>query len=225
MVGSRVFLCHRNCLLSECLASALRAMGPFECAVVEPDDPLVSLSKFAADAADVLMLDPTLEGDQAAALLSRFRARYPESRLILMVSASAVDRIAEFASLNGNGWILDDVSLTDVRGAIDAVLSGSAYCSPRLANALLAQLGGSNPSAHWKACADDLKLTSREREVLQLIAWEQMSNKQIARRLQVSLFTVKNHVHNIIGKLGVEDRHEAVSMAQRRRLLIGPRVG
>lgn len=59
-------------------------------------------------------------------------------------------------------------------------------------------------------------LTEREREILLLICTEDLGNKQIAKRLHLSLYTVKNHIHNIIEKLGVADRHEAARMMEHR---------
>src|SRR4029077_2632670 len=103
--------------------------------------------------------------------------------------------------------------------AIQAVLSGRPYCSPQLANALFVQLGTHDPSHRWSQYMDDARLTAREREILRMIALEQLGNKQIARRLHVSLYTVKNHVHNIIEKLGVEDRHQAAQVARSHRLV------
>ena len=58
---------------------------------------------------------------------------------------------------------------------------------------------------------DNARLTVREREILRIIAVEQLGNKQIARRLHVSLYTVKNHVHSIMKKLDVRERGEAVT--------------
>ncbi len=225
MAGSRVFLCHRNRLLSECLASALERLGHFDCFVIDPEIAVVSLAELATGArADLLLLDPTLGSGQAESIAQHFRALFPDSRLLVLVSAAAVDRVVEFAQMQSHGWILEDVSFSDVCSAIETVLAGRSFCSPELANALLAQLGRRDSRHNWLEHLDDIQLTSREREVLQLIAWERLSNKQIARRLHVSMFTVKNHVHNIIEKLGVEDRHQAVAYANRRRLLVGEPV-
>ena len=62
------------------------------------------------------------------------------------------------------------------------------------------------------------RLTSRERQVLELVA-ERQSNKEIAKALALSIFTIKNHVHNILKKLNVENRLEAVVLAQQENLL------
>ena len=71
----------------------------------------------------------------------------------------------------------------------------------------------------------DCQLTRREVEVLRLIAHRNLCNKQIARELRVSVYTVKNHVHSIIGKLSVEDRRMAVRHAVRQGLLSDPIAG
>jgi DNA-binding CsgD family transcriptional regulator len=62
-------------------------------------------------------------------------------------------------------------------------------------------------------------LTLRELEILRLIADNRLSNKQIARQLSISMYTVKNHVHNILEKLDAQDRHDAVEIARQRHLL------
>jgi DNA-binding NarL/FixJ family response regulator len=103
--------------------------------------------------------------------------------------------------------------------AIEVVRAGASYFSPELANALFAQLNGSDQQSSWGPYVDTQRLTPREREILRLIASENLSNKQIARRLHLSLYTVKNHVHNIIEKMDVNDRHGAAQLAQRRHLI------
>lgn len=222
MASHRVFVCHRNRLLTECLASALLGSGPLDCRVIDAEDPIASLTSLADGALnDLLVLDPTLDGERARLAASQFRAGCPAGRLILMISGAAIGRMMEFAPLQADGWILDDASLSDVRSAIETVLAGTAYCSPRLGTAIITQLGRIGLRGAQGYPDDGAGLTVRELEVLRLIADERLSNKQIARRLHVSLFTVKNHVHHIIEKLGVEDRHEAALLAHRRQLLTG----
>ncbi|MEI8384203.1 MAG: response regulator transcription factor [Planctomycetota bacterium] len=133
--------------------------------------------------------------------------------------------MVELAQFVGDGCLYEEVPLINVSAAIETVLSGQSFCSPELANALMAQIGRRGHLASWSQHVDDVQLTSREREVLELIAWENLGNKQIARRLEVSLYTVKNHVHNILEKLGVADRHDAVHHARQRKLLVGDRSG
>jgi two-component system nitrate/nitrite response regulator NarL len=76
------------------------------------------------------------------------------------------------------------------------------------------------PSESGVADGRDGHLTMREGEILRMIAYQNLSNKQIARELRLSIYTVKNHVHSIIEKLGTEDRMAAARHAVRRGLLI-----
>jgi DNA-binding NarL/FixJ family response regulator len=222
MSSISVYLCHRNRLLTDCLAAILCQNKGFKCTVLDPAVPTTSIARLMpAESPDVLLLDPTLPAEQVALVSQQFRARFPQSRLILMVSSLATDRMIEFAQLQCHGYVLEEVSLKEVRDAIDTVLEGRQFCSPQLANALLVHLGRIDPQQGLLQFLDDVRITSREREILQLIALERLSNKQIARRLHVSLYTVKNHIHNVIEKLGVEDRYEAVQFAQRRKWLVG----
>lgn len=112
------------------------------------------------------------------------------------------------------GWVTRGDSIADLRAAIEAVERGETRCSARSAAILVrcvarrAEPGGLEGGAG--ARRNDVRLTRRETEVLGLVG-EGLSNKQIARRLSIELPTVKNHVHNILEKLHVGGRSEAVA--------------
>jgi DNA-binding NarL/FixJ family response regulator len=138
---------------------------------------------------------------------------------MLLVSEAAAEHLVDLAPLGSQGCVSEDALLEDLRAALRVVLSGRPYCSPHLANALFAQLRRVDQGHRWGQYAEDARLTAREREILRMITLEHLANKQIARRLHVSLYTVKNHVHNILEKLGVEDRYRAAQLARSRRLV------
>jgi two-component system nitrate/nitrite response regulator NarL len=224
MPQPHIGLCHRNVLFSECLGAALDNSGVVQCSVFPPEmlaSFVNSLSKVVT--IQLVILDVSLSDDLADRVASEIHRYHPECKLLLMVAAPAVDRMFDLARFGGQGCLFEEVPLANVRTAIETVLAGRPYCSPELANALMAQMGQVNRNNTWSKHIDDVQLTVREREVLELIAWENLGNKQIARRLSVSLYTVKNHVHNIIEKLGVADRHEAVQFARKRKMLLGER--
>ncbi len=223
MPGPHVCLCHRNRLLSECLATALSESGDVVCSVLPPELAVATCStpQTAETTLELLLLDATLDDDLTDRVADAVRKYHPTCKLLLLIAEPAMNRMIELARLGSQGCLCDDVSLAEFRGAIQTVLSGRSYCSPQLANALLAQIGRIDHTQDWARHLDEVQLTSREREVLELIAREHLGNKQIARRLNVSLYTIKNHVHNIIEKLGVQDRHQAVQFAKRRRMLVG----
>lgn len=221
MPGPNVCLCHSNRLLSECLATALKENGHIDCHVLIPDEVFTTLpSRFGTQEIDLLLLDSTLEGDLSIRIVEQVKSLYQFCKIVLLVPEHALDRIFELAQIGGHGCLFEGAGLSDLHVAVQTVLKGEPFCSPQLAHALVAQVGRMNMKPDWPQQWDEAQLTSREREILSLIACQHLGNKQIARQLGLSLYTVKNHVHNIIEKLGVEDRHEAVQFARRRGLLV-----
>jgi DNA-binding NarL/FixJ family response regulator len=104
-----------------------------------------------------------------------------------------------------------------VQHALACVLAGQFVSPPRLVQSMFARLAGESvaPTSTWRTRAESADLTEREFEIVNLIA-DGLSNKQIARRLSVSLYTVKNHVHNLLQKLQASDRMAAVSHLRAR---------
>lgn len=224
MPAARVCFCHRSRLFSECLAATLNNFDDFDCHVVNLEEVLAtSPTAFGTVAVDVCLLDGSLEGDLMRRVVERLRELHPACKEVILIAEQTIDRMFQLAQLTSHGCFFEGAGLSDLRMAIQTVLDGEGYCSPQLANALLAQVGRIH---HRQELAAEMKrgsLSSRELEILELIAHQQLGNKQIASELNISLYTVKNHVHNIIEKLGVEDRHHAVLFARRRGLLSSER--
>lgn len=207
-------------MFSQCLENVLPQLASLECRAIAIDQLEATLATLlSAPHPDLLVLDAMVDTEHSNAVIDFLRSRLPSCKVLLIIPPSATERIASIAQLGSQGCVCEDIPLAELCAAIRTVLEGKTYCSPHLANALFFQLGRSDRNHHWSHFVDDVRLTEREREVLCLIAWEHLSNKQIARRLHVSLYTVKNHVHNLIEKLGVEGRNEAAMLAKRRNLL------
>jgi len=222
----KVLLCHRIRLFGECLAKALNETASLHCSVVAPQDIFSRLAQLEGGSVQLLLWDPMISTEHSF-VLEDLVERFPACKVMLLVSEAATEQLVDLAHHGSQGCIGEDVLFDELCSAIQVVLSGQSYCSPQLANVLFAQLGMLDRHHqmldrhhHWSKYVDDACLTAREREILRLITLEQLGNKQIARRLHVSLYTVKNHVHNIIEKLGVEDRHQAAQVARSRRLVI-----
>jgi DNA-binding NarL/FixJ family response regulator len=222
MHGPHVCLFHRNRLLSECLAASLIETSGCDCSVLSMESfDVDSPSPLGDRVIDLLLLDASLKGDLSSRVVNHIRQFHPECKVVLLIAEQSVHRMLEWAQFGSHGCLFEDVGLADVRLAIQTVLAGQQYCSPLLANALLTQVGRGDHKQGMSVPWDATHVTDREREILGLIACEQLGNKQIARQLGLSLYTVKNHVHNIIEKLGVQDRHEAVQFARRQGMLFG----
>jgi DNA-binding NarL/FixJ family response regulator len=189
------------------------------CHWLDPRDVLHVAHSWFCEPYELCLLDAAVPPGELSCVVSQMRCQLPACRLLFLVPESAMDRIVELTRFGSHGCVRECGSLEELCDAIRTVQSGKPYFSPELANALITQLNDSGSEKPWTQYVDDAQLTLREREVLRLIASENLSNKQIARRLHVSLYTVKNHVHNIIEKLDVSDRHAAAQLAKRRNLV------
>jgi len=159
---------------------------------------------------DVVLMDmvmPDMDGASATRLI---RMQSPSIQVLALTSFK--DEILVQSALQAGviGYLLKDVSADDLAQAIRAAHAGRATLSPEAAQVLV--------HAASQPPAPGFDLTERERTVL---AWmvEGLNNTQIAAQLSVSPSTVKSHVSNILSKLGVTSRTEAVTLALRNRLM------
>jgi NarL family two-component system response regulator LiaR len=123
------------------------------------------------------------------------------------------DQVFPAIQAGAAGYLLKDVSPTDLTGAIQAVHRGEAQLHPQVTKKLMDQLA--RPQTRPVAIPDEL--TARELEVLRLIA-QGLNNRQVAQALTISAKTVKTHVSNILGKLHLADRTQAAIYAYKQGL-------
>ena len=181
------------------------------------DDALHAGSVRAAEEAcpDVVVLDPKSPGMAGAEATHRLAAAAPRTR-VLILTDSADDRDVMDALLAGaSGYLLKDASAGQIVDGITAAARGESVIAPRLASRLIGRLREPDQETPVPGA---VALTAREQEVLELIVLG-TENAEIARRLQISQHTVKNHVSSILDKLGVENRIQAAVRAVRGRLL------
>jgi len=159
---------------------------------------------------DVILMDIVLPKMDGAAATRIIRQAYPHVQVIALTSFKEGDLIKHALEAGAIGYLLKDVSADELAEAIRAAHSGRATLSPEAAQALV-ETANQPP-------APGLDLTEREHAVLALMA-EGLNNTQIAGKLIVSPSTVKSHVSNILSKLGVASRTEAVTLALRNRIV------
>ena len=155
---------------------------------------------------DVVLVDVTEE--RALGTVRGIAARFPEARLVALAVPDSEERVIECAEAGVAGFVTQEGSLDDVEAMIRSVARGETLCSPRIAARLLHRLA--SLASERRPGNGRTRLTSREREVADLIE-DGLSNKEIAASLRIELSTVKNHVHNILEKLEVHRRGEAVA--------------
>jgi DNA-binding NarL/FixJ family response regulator len=128
-----------------------------------------------------------------------------------VVALGLLDSEAEVlaaAESGASGFVLRDACLDELIDCLETVARGDLRCSPSIAGALLRRLG---TLASERPRSDPVRdITWREREVLGLVE-QGLSNKDIAGRLSIEVTTVKNHIHNILEKLGVRRRSDAAA--------------
>jgi two-component system, NarL family, nitrate/nitrite response regulator NarL len=156
---------------------------------------------------DVVLFDLAVEGGLAA--LQRL-AGHAKVKVVVLGLGDEGPMLA-CARAGIAGYVSQEASLAELTHRIHEALHGEFSCSPRFAAALLRSLASPAPPRSHSASA--ARLTPREAEIVLLIE-RGLSNKEIARHLTIQLATVKNHVHNILEKLSVRDRADAVRAAR-----------
>jgi two-component system response regulator DegU len=161
---------------------------------------------------DVLLLDinmPILNGVDAT---KQLQARYPELKIIILSMYDDEGYVLETLKAGASGYLVKDGSVTEVVRAIREVAAGRGMVHPQVTQTIIQQF-------HDLALVnDDWKeiLTNREMDVLRELALGK-SNEEIADALGITEKTVKDHISNILAKLGVTDRTQAVVLAMKRR--------
>jgi DNA-binding NarL/FixJ family response regulator len=159
---------------------------------------------------DVVIMDLRLPGEDGAAVTARIKAAHPHVKVLVLTADADGDMFRRAVAAGADGFLLKSAKAAELANAILEVAAGQSVVTPSLTSALFAAARG--------AAGPPSPLSEREQQVLELMA-DGCTNKEIAARLYVSEATVKTHVENILGKLGVRDRTEAVAEAFRRHLV------
>jgi two-component system NarL family response regulator len=142
----------------------------------------------------------------------------PTAKILMLTVSDEDTDLFEAIKAGASGYLLKEVSVEEVADAIRAVVQGQSLISPSMASKLLNEFNTLSKRAEEKQQQQAPNITSRELEVLKLVA-QGMSNREIAEQLYISENTVKNHVRNILEKLHIHSRMEAVVYAVREKLL------
>lgn len=167
---------------------------------------------------DVILMDirmPVMDGVAATRELSQ---RFPQIGVIILTTFDDDEYVFEGLKAGARGYLLKDISSEEMAAAVRTVAAGGALIQPSITRKVLAEF--SRLSSKPKSKAEELidQLTERELDVLRALA-EGLSNREIAERLVITEGTVKNHVSNLIAKLNVRDRTQAILKAQELGLI------
>lgn len=213
----RVLIIHRNCLFREGLAFVL-AQQPNIAVVGSVAEASAVLGELEKLRPDVIILDLYLPGREGVEEAQRIRAVFPDAKIVIIGLDNAQSDVLACIEAGGAGCLPQDASVEDLLNNIQAVAAGEALCSPKVAGLLFSRIREAGRERDLRQVSGLPEITRREHEIVRLIA-EGLSNKEIAVRLQIEVQTVKNHVHNILDKLHLDDRRAAARYARERGLL------
>ena len=167
-------------------------------------------------APDVVLLDvrmPKLSGIEACVAI---KAASPTTKIVMLTVSDEEADLYEAVKNGASGYLLKDSSIEEVAQGIRVVAEGQSLISPSMAAKLIDEF--KTMSKPDRSQGPALKLTDRELDVLRLVA-KGLSNRDVAHRLAISENTVKNHVRNMLEKLQLHSRMEAVMYAVREKLV------
>lgn len=177
-----------------------------------------ALRKAASLRPQVVLMDlrmPVLDG---AAATRRLRAAQPECRVIVLTTFDEDEAIFDGIRAGATGYLLKDAPTEKLHEAIRAAARGESFLQPSVAARLVAEFNRLSEQAPAWAAGLSEPLSPREIEILRMLAGG-ATNREIAAQLVLAEGTVKNHVTNILGKLGVPDRTSAAVKAHELGIL------
>jgi DNA-binding NarL/FixJ family response regulator len=194
----------------------------------EPDIDLVGQASDGAEAVekaaeslpDVVLMDIRMPRSSGIEACRAMKEAAPSAKIIILTISDEEEDLFEAIRAGASGYLLKDIPLDEVAEAVRAVHGGQSLINPSMAGKLLtefATLARRDGEARVQEVPAP-KLTEREMQVLKLVA-RGMNNRDIAKELFISENTVKNHVRNILEKLQIHSRMEAVMVAVREKLI------
>ncbi|MGR9073458.1 MAG: response regulator [Gammaproteobacteria bacterium] len=190
---------------------ALLFENPNYFVISEARDGIELLKCLVRDNPDIVILDlsmPRLNGLDA---IKEIKKRRPNTK-VLILTVHAIEEYIDMALRSGaNGYLLKDASLNELYVAIEAILSGESYLSPKISNKVIKGFLGIDQNGH-RTDIPEINLTVRERELLKLIA-EGYRNKEIAEFLVISIKTVEKHRSNLMRKLDIHNTASLTAFA------------
>jgi DNA-binding NarL/FixJ family response regulator len=211
----RLLLADDHVLFRSSLRSLLEARG-LE-VVGEAGDGRQAMSLAAKLKPDLVLMDlsmPVLNGIEATRQLT---AQMPELKVVILTASMEDEDLFEAIRAGAHGYLLKNLEADSFFDLLDRALAGEPALTPQLSKKVLQAF--SKPSTARPQHEDPDALTEREREVLELMVDGITSNRQLAKRLDVTENTVKFHVRNILDKLHLHNRAQAVSHAFRHGMV------
>ena len=167
---------------------------------------------------EVALIDIGMPGKDGIEVTQALHGDVPEVKVIILGMPDLTDEIMACIEAGAAGYVLKEASFDSLVETIRSVHRDESFCSPRMAASLFSRIAELAGERVLKIPLSSVKLTPREVEIISKAA-DGLSNKEIAQLLSIEAQTVKNHIHNILDKLQLHNRLEAVEYARERKLL------
>ena|SRR5215469_287639 len=194
----------------------------------EPDIELVgqasdgteAVEKAAESLPDIVLMDIRMPRSNGIEACRAVKEAAPSAKIVILTISDEEEDLFEAIRAGASGYLLKDIPLDEVADTVRAVHGGQSLINPSMAGKLLTEFAALARRDDEERAQEvpAPRLTEREMQVLKLVA-RGMNNRDIAKELFISENTVKNHVRNILEKLQIHSRMEAVMVAVREKLI------
>ena len=207
----KVFVVAENRLLRETLVRLFRKRSEINI-VGDTCCSESSIETIASTNSDLLLLD-CFNANAASSddWLADVQESIPEVKVVLFGMDEDPDIFIQAVRRGIAGYVLKNASATDLLDAVRTVAQGEATCPPKFCKVLFKALASTSDEDKDGRVASQFELTQRQRQLMSLVAMG-LSNKEIAANLNLSEFTVKNHIYRVMKQVDAQSRHEAVSL-------------
>jgi DNA-binding NarL/FixJ family response regulator len=212
----RVLICDDHALFRRGLMMVLEDEDDIE-VIAEAANGAEAIELARALAPDVVLMDVRMPKVDGIAATRSILEDIPNANVIMLTVSDEEDDLFEAMKAGAAGYLLKEISIDEVAKSVRGVHQGQRLVTPSLATKLISEFAGISGRAPSRG-VDAPQLTPRELEVLRHVA-DGATNREVASRLGISENTVKNHVRNILEKLRLHSRMEAVLYAMREKLL------
>ncbi|MGH2711345.1 MAG: response regulator [Actinomycetota bacterium] len=166
---------------------------------------------------DVVLMDVRMPRRSGIEATQRIKELMPHVKIVVLTNSDEEADLYEAIKAGASGYLLKEISSEEVADAIRSVVQGHSRISPAMASKLLTEFQAMSKRTDDRQPLAPPKLTERELQILRLVA-KGLGNRDIAQQLFISENTVKNHIRNILEKLQLHSRMEAVIYAVREKL-------
>ena len=167
---------------------------------------------------DVVLMDVRMPRRGGIEATQQIKEIAPHTKILMLTISDEEADLYDAIKAGANGYLLKDLPIEEVATAIRDVYKGESRISPSMASKLMSEFATMVKKTDEKPVAAQPRLTEREMEVLKLVA-KGKNNRDIAKELFISENTVKNHIRNILEKLHLHSRMEAVVYAVREKMI------